>query len=97
MAKICLWVGGMLLLPGLVLAQVATVQDAQPESQKALQDLQVQPGNQQGGLNLNELIHRANLANKRSLAEFQAEQNESFKEAVEAFRQQQKLRKQQKP
>jgi hypothetical protein len=94
MVKICLCVGGMLLVPGLVLAQAATVQDAQPESQKALQDLQV---HQMGGLNLNELIHRANLANKRSLAEFQAEQNESFKEAVEAFRQQQKLRKQQKP
>lgn len=73
-------------------AQNATVQDAAPESQKALQDFQQsgQGFNQSGSLNLNELIHRANLANKRSPQEFQEEQQISLDNAVETFRKQQK-------
>lgn len=94
-----MFLGGLLFLPGLVMAQPATVQDAQSESQKALQDFQPQGQsfNRSGGLNLNELIHRANLANKRSPEEFQEEQNQSFNEAVEAFRKQQKLKLETKP
>jgi hypothetical protein len=99
MTKIGVFVGGLVFLPGLVMAQTATIQDSQSESQKALQDFQPQGQgfNQSGGLNLNELIHRANLANKRSLEEFQKEQNQSFNEAVEAFRKQQKLKQQTRP
>ncbi|MCA1903213.1 MAG: hypothetical protein LDL47_00025 [Cyanobacteria bacterium KgW148] len=99
MSRICLTTIGLLLIPRCILAQSATVQDAQSESQRALQDFQPQGQsfNQSGGINLNELIHRANLANKRSLQEFQEEQNQSFNEAVEAFRKQQKLQQKPKP
>ncbi len=97
MIKTCLGWGSLILFPCFVWAQ--TVQDAQSESQKALQDFQPQGQsfNQSGGLNLNELIHRANLANRRSLEEFQEEKNQSFDEAVEAFRKQQKSKQKLKP
>ncbi|MFN3360144.1 MAG: hypothetical protein ACK421_01755 [Pseudanabaenaceae cyanobacterium] len=87
---------GLLLwwVAGLTWAQTVTIQDTQTEAQKALQE---QVLDSSGSRSLNELIHRANLANRRSLQQFRADQEESFQEAVKTFRQQQKERLQQKP
>ncbi|MCS6959792.1 MAG: hypothetical protein RMK91_07045 [Pseudanabaenaceae cyanobacterium SKYGB_i_bin29] len=89
------WIGLLLWsIGGLAWAQSVTIQDTKTEAQKALQEQVIDLS---GSRSLNELIHRANLANRRSLQQFQADQEESFQEAVKAFRQQQRERLQKQP